>query len=777
MQNSRTVALAVWLLFLAVCAWLVTQARFTADMSAFLPTLPSAMQRLLAEQLRDGVASRLILAGIEGAAPEELAKLSNGVAKRLEGRSEFVYVANGEARIAQADRDFLFAHRYVLSPSIAPERFDRPALAAALERAYEALASPASVLIRRYLPADPTGEFLRVLRALEGQARPATHAGVWISRDQRTALVLAQTAAAGFDVDAQARNLASIEEAFAAARAESGVASAVLHTTGPAVFAVRSRDAMRDDVRRLSALGAGLVALLLFVAFRSPRLVLLAFVPVATGALAGVAAVAAAFDTVHAVTLGFGVTLVGEAVDYAIYFFSQRRAAEVAARSLARILPTLRLGMLISIASFCAMLFSGFPGLAQLGLFSAAGLLVALASTRYVLPHLVGQNGASPLADTLVRVVPRWHVSLRLRMSVIMGIFVAAIGVVWSQRPIWDDDLARLNPVSAADQALDQRLRAELGAPDVRLLVVASAASQEEVLERCESIAAQLDALVRQGAIAGFDAPCTYLPSRVTQAARKQALPGETDLRAALRPVVAASPFQPDLFEPFIRDVAAAKAAPPLERASFRGTALALKLHGLLVERQGAWHALIPLRSVTDVATFAERSRAMMQAGAELLDIKHESTTLLATYRAHALRLWALGLAVIIALLLWHLRAPARVLTVIAPLAAAVAVTCAVLLAAGAKLTLFHLVALLLVVGVGSNYALFFEQPALHEAERRGIVFAVVFCAATTAIVFGLLAWSRIPVLQMIGATVALGAAASLALSALVARGTKNESC
>jgi predicted exporter len=123
----------------------------------------------------------------------------------------------------------------------------------------------------------------------------------------------------------------------------------------------------------------------------------------------------------------------------------------------------------------------------------------------------------------------------------------------------------------------------------------------------------------------------------------------------------------------------------------------------------------------------------------------------------------------IVALLYAHQRSMRRVLTVLAPLAAAVAGTTAILLLAGVKLTLFHLVALLLVVGVGSNYALFFERKAASEAESRRAAFAVVLCAATTIIAFGLLASSHLPVLKMIGATAALGAFASLVCSALVA--------
>jgi predicted exporter len=346
----------------------------------------------------------------------------------------------------------------------------------------------------------------------------------------------------------------------------------------------------------------------------------------------------------------------------------------------------------------------------------------------------------------------------------------AAALVVARHQPIWGDDLARLNPVGAAEQALDERLRAALGAPDARWLLVVSAPSEEQALEASEALEAPLTGLVSEKALAGFDSPARVLPSRRTQSARRDALPDEARLRESLGQVVASSPFRPGLFEPFIRDVAAAKAAPPLDRARLRGTAFGLKVDSLLVQRDGRWYAFLPLRSVRDPALVAARVAATGAGDVTLLDLRVESAALLGAYRERALALWGLGLGLIVVALFLHLRSAARVLHVIAPIAAAVAATLAVLLAAGTKLTLFHLIAALLVVGVGSNYALFFEREPPDEAERRATAVTVMVCAATTILVFALLAGSHVPVLRMMGSTVAIGVSLSLAFSAFIAR-------
>jgi len=83
--------------------------------------------------------------------------------------------------------------------------------------------------------------------------------------------------------------------------------------------------------------------------------------------LAGVAAVALGFDAVHGITLGFGVTLIGEAVDYSIYLFIQG-----AVHWRHAVWPTIRLGVLTSI---CGSPRSCRPRFwpAQLGLYSVTG--------------------------------------------------------------------------------------------------------------------------------------------------------------------------------------------------------------------------------------------------------------------------------------------------------------------------------------------------------------------------------------------------------------------
>jgi predicted exporter len=398
MKIRFAVRFAAWLAFVLACLAVIAGTRFTADMSAFLPAAPTPAQQLLVDQLRHGPVSRLLLIAIEGepATSAARARLSQALAAALADDPAFAAVANGARPPGDDEQAQLFRHRYLLGDAVEAGRFTPQGLREAIGASLQALASPLGMAYRALLPRDPTGEMLRLMDRLQPAASPAYRDGAWSSADGRRALILAQLAQDGTELDAQEAALASVQRAFEAARAAAGV-DARLAVSGTARFAVESRDRIRTDVARLSTVGMLLILLLLGSIYRSPRLLALGIVPVTTGALASVAAVSLVFGHVHGMTLGFGVALIGEAIDYAIYVFLQGSGR--------RLWRTIRLGVLTSLIGFSALLFSGFPGLAQLGLFAVTGILVAAAVTA----GLLGPSFPVPPVA-----IPRWAPGVEL---------------------------------------------------------------------------------------------------------------------------------------------------------------------------------------------------------------------------------------------------------------------------------------------------------------------------------------------------------------------------
>jgi predicted exporter len=820
MTRPGVVGTLVWTVLVAVAAVIVARARYTTDLSAFLPHTPTATQRLLVDQLRDGLASRLIIVAIEGTDSRSRARLSMAVAARLRSDRQFASVNNGESTGTDRDRAFLFDHRYVLSDTVTPQRFTVEGLKDAIQDTIDMLASPAGLLVKELLPHDPTGEMVEIVGQVGGGSAPRTTDGVWVSGDGKRALIVAQTRALGSDTDGQQRAVEAIRTAFAAAVAGTRAATPVagspsaadstpsvgsvpaatsaavptpaaaasqppaLLMSGPGVFAVAARATIIKEVTRLSILSTAIIVALLLGVYRSLPALVLGLVPVASGALAGVAAVALGVGVVHGITLGFGITLIGEAVDYSIYLFiqSQQRSTDVRSNNggwLRSVWPTIRLGMLTSVCGFASLLPSGFAGLQQLGIYSIGGLVAAALVTRFVLPHWLPRNfsirDVSPVGVAVSRVLQR--IKGAPAIAVVLAIVAGAIVYLHRDR-LWNHELSALSPVSLADQDLDAQLRVDIRAPDVRYLVVVSAPDEESLLEAAEKVGAQLDQLIDRNVIGGFDSPAHYLPSLASQRARLASLPPEDELRERLQKSVEGMPVRAERLEPFLTDVAQARAQAPITRKDLDNTSLATGFDALMQRRAEGWIALLPLRASASTPSYIDdgKVRSAVETAAPgraiVLDIKGEADTLYSTYLLEAVRLSLAGFAAIVILLLIALRSAVRVVRVVIPLALAVLTVVAGFALVGHQLTLLHVIGMLLIVAVGSNYALFFDRRATeaHPGSVPLTLASLVIANLATVVSFGILAFSTVPVLEALGSTVAPGALLALIFSALLAR-------
>ena len=776
MKNKQHVLpLFLWLAGMLACLLVIVQTHFVADLSAFMPRTPNARQQLLIDQLRHGAVARLIMMGIEGGDAAERARLSRALAKELQQTGLFVAVQNGQEETQEHDRAYFFDNRYLLSPAVTPARFEVDGLHAAISSSIDALSGDAGMTIKRLFARDPTGETLQLLEQFSGLSQPQNIDGAWASRDGKRALLLAFTQAAGSDTEAQSQAVSTARSLFSALPGRSADARLVM--SGAGVSSAASRNTIEEEVGRLATASFVLVVCLLLAVYRSPMLLVLSLLPVLSGVAVGIAAVSLGFGQVHGLTLGFGTTLIGEAVDYAIYFFLQRGSSQISS-SFWR---TIWLGVLTSIAGFAALLSSSFPGLAQLGLYSISGLVAAVLVTRYVLPVLTPQQLAlrdlSRVAARLDHAIGR---AAALRWPVAVLALAATSAVLLHHGSIWNRQLSGLNPLPKSEQRADEQLRGDLGGTNTRYIMALVAKNQETALQQAETAGAVLQGLAKEQVIAGFNSPATVLPSLAMQRARQAALPDEAQAQARLQQALQGLPVRAERLGAFLADLQTAKQHPPLQRVDLDGTSAALMVDSMLVPRASDYLVLMPVRPMdegplTDNIPLNQVHAALRAKGlndAVVIDMLEESSSLFDGYRHEALWLAGLGCLFILALLMASLRSWVRTLRVAAPLACAVVCVTAVLLLQGTQLTILHLVGLLLVVAVGSNYALFFDRGAQtgSASYRQQTQVALLVANLTSVGSFGLLGLSKVPVLAAIGSTVAPGAFLALVFAAILTR-------
>ncbi len=764
--GRKGLLLAAWLAAVAGLGWVVERELVVgSDLRLFMPAPHTPAEKLLLDEIGEGPASRMLLLSISGARPVAAADTSRALVAELREDREFRWIANGESNF-DALPEKLFAYRYLLSSTLDQSRLDATFLTAQLNERLHDMTSPAAGLVETLLARDPTLELLKVAEAWQPPVQPRILHDVWFDKAGAQALLAVETKAAGFDPQGQHRAADALERAFAKARTDPALR---LTVSGPGAFSVLMKDRTQGEARRLGGLATiGMIALLL-VAYRSFLVLTLGLLPLLSAGLAGLAAVSSAFGAVHGITLAFGFTLIGVAQDYPMHLFShQHRGLDP--RDNARALwPTLATGVASTCIAYLAFLFSGVGGLAQLSVFTVAGLAVAGLTTRFLLPPLLRMD-VRDAADS-ASLGRLWNSMARLSRPLWLGVVVAAccIGILaLSPRPLWQDALGGLTPVPAPLIERDSALRQELGAPDVRYMLVIQGSDAQRVLVGAADIDPRLAELVTRGSLDGYDHAARYLPTLVQQERRRASLPSTAELEKSLGTALRATPFRPDLFLPFVTDVDRARHLQALGPNDLAGTPIEARVDSLLLEREGHWTGLVTLTGLRDPT--ALQSIIAEFPDVTLLDLKQASESLVARQRTRILYCLTAAAVLLVLVVTFALRDATRVRRVLAPMALTTLVVLAGLHAAGVSLTLFHLIALVLAAGLGLDYALFFEHAADDPAEQRRTLHAVLVCSVSTLMVFALLALSSIPVLRAIGLTVSAGVICNFVLALLLTR-------
>jgi predicted exporter len=765
---SALLLLAAWIAALAALA-VVAERRLVvdSDLRLFLPPAETDEQRLLLDAIGEGPAARMLIVELSGADASTLADASRALADALRDDERFRFVANGDEMLAGLP-DTLLPYRYLLHPEHVVRLLDRERLRAAFAARARDLASPGAFALETLIARDPTLVLVSLLEQWQPAQEPPRELGVWFDAAHERALLLAETRAPAFDPDRQRDALDALQRALAAIRTTETV---TLRASGTGSFSVlmeaRTR-AAAEDLTRVAAIG---MLVVLLVAYRRASVLIASALPLATAAVAGLTAVSIVFGAVHGITLAFGFTLLGVAQDYPLHLLSHGRPG-VAPRAVARSLwPTLATGVASTCIAYLTFWLSGAAGLAQLACFAVAGLAAAALTTRFVLPTLLAP-GARDYGDSpsLRRLASAIGALPRPRFAPLVLALACVGATAWAPQELWDNDLSALTPVPEDLVAHDRELRETLGTADVRHVLAVAAPTADAALERVEALDTELSKLVAAGAIASYDHAARYLPSTQVQRARQAELPSGEALSAELDAALADSPFRRDAFEAFVEDVDRARTLPPLTPDVVRAVpTVGTRLDSLLLERDGAFTAVVALGGVADVA--ALRALAERTPGAIMLDVRGAAESLVAEQRSRMLLCLAGGGLLLVAVVGLALRDVRRVYRVLTPLALTTLVVVAALQLAGVSLNLFHLISLILAAGLGLDYALFFEHAAEDPAERARTLHAVLVCAASTLLVFALLATADLPVLRAVGAPVALGVIVNFVLALLLTRG------
>ncbi len=511
-------------------------------------------------------------------------------------------------------------------------------------------------------------------------------------------------------------------------------------------FGTRSAKSEISTIGVFSLLG---VILLITFVFRSTAPLLLALLSITVGMLVALSITTQVFGQIHLFSLVFGASLIGVSIDYAFHYLTDRLAAGRnwnSIKALKHLFAAITFGLLTSLIGYLGLLVAPFPGLQQLALFSAIGLTAAYATVIAWYPILAqSPSKARPLPGRLL-----WSKWLSLwknpRLSLGLPISILLISGLAVTQVEYNDDIHQLQAMPADLKQQEKDIADVTGIQSSQQMLLVSADDDEGLLVSLESLGSTLESWQQQGLVSGFQTLSQYVTSQQEQQLNFNLIEGLYDSHAqtlANSLQLETAPEFNALFKPYsLTDYLTHPVSQPTRF---------LYLDQIAQDNiDSQVHSIVLLNGVSytlDLALFADESSHLTY-----LNKVEQISTLFASYRVKIMELLGIAILIITSLLSLRYGAKQSVKILIPSLIACVA-GLAITVIFGSSLNLFNLLALILIIGIGIDYTLFFSE---HNQSHTTLL-AITLSAITTLLSFGLLALSDTHAIHSFGITVLAG--------------------
>lgn len=549
--------------------------------------------------------------------------------------------------------------------------------------------------------------------------------------------------------------------------ADAAASALRIDAAGVPLFTDAAATRARDELGRIGAFSTAGVLLFALAFFgRIATLVLLAG-SVAAGFAAGLGAALGLFDSLALVTFVFGATLIGVAVDYGAHWFAFASSIPDPIARRRALAPGLLTAALSSALAYGVLIATPLPGLRQMGLLAAGGLLTTLAVVLFWLPYA---DRWAPRRDTrLVRFLetrlprlPRWDELPRLGQAA-LALGAVAFLAVGAARIEWASGIRDLQFVPADLAEAQTRLSTALRLPSPAQVFVVSGATEDAVLAAEERLltALRADPTLDIQPLAMAD----YVPSAARQAedarlvreALRRITPRMTDVLGAGPQLPDPSPDAPRVTADAVLATPFGAALGHLRLTSEADVAAGVEktvAHLVMLSGVRAEH-LEKLRALESVARADgpdASATSDIATRVRFVNLTGDMETILTRYRNRVLEstLAGFGLLALVALRIFGLRNAWRALL---PALFGMLGALAAFGWAGIPVTLFTTLAIVLVLGLGVDYGIFLTRSPTDGRTAA----AVLFSGVTTLLSFGLLAASETPALAAFGWTVVYG--------------------
>ncbi|UTJ47694.1 MMPL family transporter [Atlantibacter subterranea] len=507
----------------------------------------------------------------------------------------------------------------------------------------------------------------------------------------------------------------------------------------------------KHDVSTLGVATVLGVILLIVAVFRSVTPLLLCLLSVGVGALAGSVSVLLVFGELHLMTLVMSMSIIGISADYTLYYLTERmvHGAEMSPwQSLAKVRNALLLALLTTVAAYLIMMLAPFPGIRQMALFAAAGLSASCLTVIFWHPWLCRRLPVRPVPGMvwLMRWLAAWRRNNALRIG--LPVALVAVSIAGFSLLKVNDDIAQLQALPADILAQEKTITALTGQGVDQKWFVVYGDNPEQTLQRLEAFTPVLAQAKDQGLIDSWrQIPLNSLARQQQDVALiKQSVP-------TVRQVLSQAGIT--LNEPDTRPM-------PVTPEQWLNSPVSEGWRLMWITlKNGQSGVLVPVNGVK--ASDALNQLAEQATGVVWVDRKASFDSLFALYRTLLGGLLGVALAIIAIGAVARLGLRKGAISLV-PSLLSLSTGLAVLALTGHSLNLFSLLALVLVLGIGINYTLFFSNP---RGTPLTSLLAVTVAMITALLTLGMLVFSSTQAIASFGIVLCSGIFTAFVLSPL----------
>lgn len=741
---------------LLLWAWLGKQLHIETDIFRLLPNGQYSQQVHDANQRVNQLINQKLFVLLEADSEQQLAQASAYTLQQA--KQSALWQGSKPVLDTEALGKVLFAHRAGLLSQQDQQILQAGDTQALTEQALSQLFSPGLPLNAELLSKDPLLFFPRYVMEKAASTAASGTADIqlvdgWPSTQQQGRyyrLLILSLAKSPFDIDYQTRTRQWLQDMQGQLVQQYQVNT---YSTGALMFATAGTQSARQEVSTIGVGSTlGLIVLVWF-GFRSFRPLATEFAAVSAGCIMALAVTHLIFQQVHLMTLVFGASLIGVSVDFSFYYLSTQAAQRQlkSAVVMGRMLPSLSMGLLTTVAAYLCLSLTPFPGLKQIAVFSMTGLIAAWVTSVLLLPRLPPLDNTAAVRRLHWLIQARqWFLAHR-RSQLVLVVAVLLLGALGFSQIRVDDQVQSLQTRNAGVAAQDHKIRQLFHQQQSSQYFVVNGRDEAQLAEREQVLLQHLRQLVSAGQLQGYQALGEWLPSMAQQQQNRlwqQQIPFTT-----LHAFAAASGMQLRSMQDWQAGLAT---QPLLTRAQLRDT----PFYDLQLSPQ---QRIVLLGEVTNM----QRLQQLKLAGVTLVDPVHDLSSLFQQYRVQAQYMIVAGL-LILSLILGMVYGFKNLPNLMLPVCLALLATFAVQALLGVPLNLFGVMAAFLILGIGVDYAIFYQQ---DEAGHAYVTSAMFLCMLATILGFGLLALSATQAIHAFGLTVLLGVIFSFIFASLLTRG------